>query len=83
MFDVGVGAGLELVGDDPVLGDRLERQRPHESTGRRRHDGDDLVPVLLQPPSDFHRLVGPDATGHAKGNSRHASSPVNRGGTSG
>ena len=47
MFDVGVRTGLELVDDDPVLGDRLERQRPHESTGRRRHHDYDLVLALL------------------------------------
>ena len=35
VLDVGVGAGLELIGDDPAPRDRLERDRADEAGGRR------------------------------------------------
>ena len=65
MLDVGVRAGLELIGDDPAARDRLEGDRADEARRRRGHDGDDLVAALLQPARDLDGLVGADAAGHA------------------
>ena len=66
VLDVGVGARLELVGDDAPPGDRLERDRADEPRGGGRHDGDDFVAALLQPARDLDRLVGADAAGDAE-----------------
>ncbi len=66
VLDVGVGARLELVGDDAPARDGFERDRPHEARRRRRHDGDDIVTAGLQTARDFDRLVGADAAGNAE-----------------
>ncbi len=71
VLDVGVGARLELVGDDAPARDGFEGDRPDETRRRRRHDGDDLVAARLQPARDFDRLVGADAAGHAERDQRH------------
>ena len=61
VLDVGVGARLPLIGDHLAARDRLERERPDEAAGRARHDGDDVVALLLQAARDLDRLVGADA----------------------
>ena len=65
VLDIGIHAGLELIGDDAPARDCLEGDRPDEPGRRRRHDGDDLVAALLQPARDLHGLVGADAAGDA------------------
>ena len=61
VLDVGVGAGGPLARDHRVARDRLEGQRPDEPPGVARHDGDDVVPALLQAARDLDGLVGADA----------------------
>ena len=63
VLDVGVGAGLPLIGDHLAPGDRLEGQRTDEALGRARHDRGDVVALLLQAARDLDRLVGADAAG--------------------
>ena len=46
---------------------------PTNAPRRSRHDGDDVVPVLLQAARDLHRLVGADAAGHAECDECHVS----------
>ena len=65
VLDVGVRARRELIGDDLAARDRLEGDRAHETRGRVRHDGDDLVAVLLQAARNFDGLVGPDTAANA------------------
>ena len=71
VLDVGVRAGLELALQHPMPGDRLESELADEPAGRARHDGDDVVSLLLQAAHDFDRLVGADSAAHADSNHRH------------
>ena len=64
MLDIGVGSRLELIGNHPAPGDRLECDRPHESRRRGCHDRDDVVAALLQAARDLDRLVRADPAGH-------------------
>ena len=73
VLDVGVGARLELIGDDPAAGDRLERDGPTNRVAERGHDRDDVVAALLQTARDLDRLVGADAAGHAERDQHGAS----------
>ena len=68
MFDVGVGARLELIGNDPPARDRFERDGADKPRRRVRHHGHDVVSALLQPARDFNRLIRPDSPGHAERN---------------
>ncbi len=68
VLDVGIGAGLELVGDDPPARDRLEGHRANEARRGRGHDSHDLVAALLQSARDLDRLIGADAAGDPQGN---------------
>jgi hypothetical protein len=71
VLDVGVRAGLELIGDDAALGDRFEGNRPDELRRRVRHDRDDVVAALLKPSRDFDGLVRADAPGDAERDQAH------------
>ena len=71
VLDVGVGARLELIGDDAAARDRLERDGPDELRRRVRHHGDHVVPALLEPAHDLDRLVRPNPAGHAERDQCH------------
>ena len=67
MLDVGVGAWGELIGQNFVPGNGLERERPHKLPRVTRHHGDDIVTLFLQAARHFDGLVGADAAGNAEG----------------
>src|SRR5262249_56726612 len=71
MLDVGVGAGLELIGDHPATRDGLERDRTDKARRRVRHHRDDLVSALLQPARNLDSLVGADAASYAERDQSH------------
>src|SRR5205807_10527046 len=71
VLEVGVGARLELIGDDAAARDRLERDGPDELRRRVRHHGDHVVPALLEPAHDLDRLVRPNPAGHAERDQCH------------
>src|SRR5688572_5956965 len=71
MLDVGIRAGAPLGRDDRPPGDRLERHWTDEPGGRSRHDGDDIMPALLQSAADLDRLVGAYPAGDAEGDEGH------------
>ncbi len=71
VLDVGIRAGLPLIGDHLPARDGFEGQRPDELPGRLRHHRHHVVAVLLKPARDLDGLVGPDPAAHAQCNQRH------------
>src|SRR5581483_11094701 len=67
VLDVGVGARLELIGDDSAPRDRLERHGADEARGGRGHDGHYFVAALLKTAGNLDGLISADSAGDAEG----------------
>jgi hypothetical protein len=65
VLDVGIHPRAPLRRDHRTPGNRFEGHRADEPCRRPRHDGDDIVPALLEPATHLDRLVRPDSAGDA------------------
>ncbi len=63
--------GLELARQHAMPRDRFEGELADELARGTRHDGDHVVPLLLEAAHDLDRFVGADSAAHADSNHCH------------